>query len=114
EIAIVLNKGIKNISTEEILLIVKKRHTEITNNTIIIKTLNASIANQQFTGQQTERFGMAIDLSKVNPPHADIKNIGVNDFNLIGKKYFIRVSNSSNSSFGEWLISLEDFKSFES
>jgi len=57
---------------------------------------------------------MSINLSKVNPPHANIPGVGINDFKLLENKYFVRVSNSSNNSVGEWLMSLEDFKKFNS
>jgi len=109
-----LEKGIKNLTSGELLKIAKESTTSITNKTIITNTIDAASANMQFTGQQIRRFGQNIDLSKVNPPHSDIPNIGVNDFKLLEKKYFVRVSNSTNSAFGEWLISLEDFKKFKS
>jgi hypothetical protein len=106
--------SLKNLNTQELLLVIRSKLTKIAEKSIITKTLNSATANQQFTGQMIRRFGMYIDLNKVNPPHADIPNIGINDFKILEKKYFIRVSNSNNDTFGEWLISLEDFNNFKS
>jgi len=106
--------NVKNLSYEELFDIVRKSTTSIENKAVITKTLDAATANMQFTGQQIKRFGQNVDLSKINPPHADIPGIGVNDFKLLENKYFVRVSNSSNNSSGEWLMSLEDFKKFNS
>ena len=114
EINNLLIKGIKNLNPDELLIVIKGTSTKITDKSIITKILDATTANYEFTGQQINRFGFLVDLNKINPPHANIPNIGVNDFKLLEKKYFIRVSNSTNTSHGEWLISLEDFKKFKS
>ena len=105
---------LKKLALQDLQIIIRDKVTNITEKSIITKTLNSATANQQFTGQMIKRFGMNIDLNKVNPPHADIPNIGINDFKILEKKYFVRVSNSNNDPFGEWLISLEDFNNFKS
>jgi hypothetical protein len=108
-----LQKGLHSLSKEELLILIKESTTTIADNGIIVKTMDAATANQQFTGVFFERFGYSIDFSKIYPPHASLPN-GINDFKLLDNKLFIRIYPSNSNPYGKWLVSLEDFKQFKS
>jgi hypothetical protein len=108
-----LQKGLQNLSKEELLTLVRESTTSITNKGIVVNTLDAATANQQFTGIMFKKYGFNIDFSKINPPHAPLST-GINDFKLLENKLFVRVYPEGSEVFGIWLISMEDFRKFKS